>query len=106
MISKSDSYSDSFTFVNKIAFYVDALSGLQPIYRSLPLEPVTSHKASVSESTSDRESPVAYGRAIFNRRGAIDSANPSGLTINGCRKLIRFAISLSIWLVEIESERD
>jgi hypothetical protein len=35
-------------------------------------------------------------RAISNRRGAVDSANPIGLTINGRNKLARFAISLSI----------
>jgi hypothetical protein len=54
------------------------------------------HQGGASESTSAREPPAAYGRAIFNRRGPVDSANPSGLAINGWRKLTRFAISLSI----------
>jgi hypothetical protein len=36
----------------------------------------------------------------------VDSANSIGVTINGRHKLIKFTLSLSVWLFEIESERE
>jgi hypothetical protein len=72
---------------------------------SLSLSPSESIKLAHQRALPP-ENRLLHTAAIFNRRGAVDSVNPIGLAINGWRKLTRFAISLSIWLFEIESERE